>query len=223
MIRIFTNMLNGEKELLDVRNEAVEQQYRELRSAYERNRCLLHDEKHMLQYMEACLENNEIQKAREFAAKCQAKIIDRSQRSWTGIPTLDFMVNMKKRKMDEFLIEFHLNAQVDTIPMDDADFVVLMGNLFDNAIEAAKKCTIGKREIMLSIKNVNDIFLLQIQNTSSAVPTVKKERFITSKSDPENHGWGIKSARHIVEKYHGDIHFTYDETMFQVCVMIETG
>lgn len=220
LAKTFLNRIEGEKKILDVRNDAMEQQYQELQDAYQQNRCLIHDEKHMIQYMVECLENNETQKALNFAQKYREDIAKQSKHAWTGLPTLDFVLNIKKRKMDVYSIEFSLNAQLEHLMIDDADFVVLMGNLFDNAIDAAKQCEVGKREINLSLRNVNEMFLLQMRNTSTQMPKRKKGQFVTSKQERNKHGLGLESVRRIVEKYEGCIDFEYDTTMFQVKILI---
>lgn len=144
LAKMFVNALEGEKRILDIRNAAMEQQYQELMEAYQQNRCLIHAEKHMIQYIAECLENNEIQRAADFIKKYSFNISKEQKHEWTGVPTLDFIINIKKRKMDKLSIEFSLNAQLDHIPIEDIDFVVLMGNLLDNAIEAAQQCEIKK-------------------------------------------------------------------------------
>ncbi|MDD3794789.1 MAG: GHKL domain-containing protein [Lachnospiraceae bacterium] len=222
VLQFLLRSVESEKRLLDVRNEAIEQQYREIRKAYEENRYLLHDEKHMISYLLECLEEGDLINALGFLEKYREGITNQSRYSWTGIPTLDFIINIKKRKMDKLSAEFILHAQIDILPVEDADFVVLLGNLFDNAIEAVERCEVNKREIMLTIRNVNEMFLLRMRNTNSQIPIKVKDQFVSSKDDRQNHGLGIESVKHIINKYSGDIEIQYDETMFQVCIMINT-
>lgn len=94
-----------------------------------------------------------------------------------------------------------------------------MENLLENAIEAASKCEL-KRKIVFELKNINDVLLLKIWNTSCKFPYVKKDRFITDKDDSNVHGWGVKSVKSIVNKYNGSIEFKYDETFFEVDIII---
>lgn len=223
LAKAFSNLIQNERKFLDIRNEAIEQQYQELQEAYQQNRCLIHDEKQMIQYLLECLENDEIQKALEFAKKYNYHISRKSKHTWTGFSTLDFILNMKKRRMDKYAIEFSLNAQIEYLPMEDADFVVMLGNILDNAIEAAQICEIGKREVNLSVRNVNEMFILQLTNTSTQLPKMRKGQFITTKNEADKHGWGLESVRHIVEKYKGNIDFKYDEKMFQVNIFIGTA
>lgn len=221
IISLIKKSLESEKQLLDVRNKAVEQQYQELRKAYEQNRCLIHDEKHMVQYIEECLQNNDADRALSFLEAYQVNMRAQSRHSWTGIPTVDFIINMKNARMEELSVDFNVKVQMDAIPINEADFVVLLGNLFDNAIEAAAKCPIGNRMIKLQMQIVNAMLLIRMQNASVSAPSKKRGRFLTSKKDAENHGWGIESIKHIVKKYDGDIDFIYDTSKFEVQIMIQ--
>lgn len=183
LARAVLNLLKGEKKLLDIRNHAIELQYQELQEAYQQNRCLIHDEKHMIQYLIECMQNNAIEMGIEFAEKYGEKLSNNSKHIWTGLPTLDFILDINKRKMDFYLIEFNLSVELEQLPTDDADFIVMLSNLLDNAIDAAKECDLGKRKIELFLQNVNEMFILQITNTSIKEPIRKNNKFVTSKKD----------------------------------------
>lgn len=220
LAKSFESVIDTERKLLDVRNEAVESQYRELRAAYERHRCLVHDEKHMILFLRECLESGEVEEAIKFLKNYQNNIIISDRNSWTGISTLDFMLNIKKRKMDELDVHFILDSRIESIPIEDADFVVLLGNLFDNAIEAVEKCDIKNRLISLYIQSINEMFILKMKNTNQILPNIKNKRFITDKKNANKHGCGIESIKHILNKYNGYISFQYDETFFEALVLI---
>ena len=100
------------------------------------------------------------------------------------------------------------------------DIIILLENLFDNAIEAVEKCA-NKKEIKFSIKNINSMLVLKLWNSSCKKPKVKKERFVTDKHDSKGHGWGLESVKYIVKKYDGIIEFEYTEMFFQTVIMIE--
>lgn len=216
LIRFLKKTEDTEKQLFAVHNEAMKHQYQELSDAYERYRHLVHDEKHILSYLKECLEDGEYTEALSFIESSQNRMIDKSKSFWTGITTLDFMLNIKKRKMDHLGIQFELSAGVSVIPMEDADFVVFLGNLLDNAIEAVEQCTPENRRIWMSIQNANEMFLLRMKNSYTVVPQRKKGRFLTQKGDEKNHGIGIESVKQIVEKYEGEIQFEYNHSYFDV-------
>lgn len=205
-----------EQQLLNVRNEAIEHQYVELKDAYEENRCLIHDERHKMQYLRECMENKEYEKVRTFLGVYEEELETQRRKHWSPISTLDFILNMKIRRIEGLGIKFTLKTNVDSIKIDESDFVVLMGNLLDNAIEAAAKCPLENRAISLWLQEVNEMLLITMENTAPVEPEQKNGRFLTSKKNKKEHGWGVQSMRHIVEKYGGDIAFKYEKEWFQV-------
>lgn len=104
--------------------------------------------------------------------------------------------------------------------MEDSDCIMLMGNLLDNAIEAADKCEDGRKNIYCVVRNVNDMLIIKVKNSSISAPIVRKGRFLTNKKEKEKHGWGIESVKRIVEKYDGEIDFQYGSTYFETVVII---
>ncbi|MDC7286273.1 ATP-binding protein [Blautia schinkii] len=220
LVRMLGKAIVVERNLLDVRSEAMESQYQELRDSYDKYRCLIHDEKHMIFYLRECLEKGKLEEGKRFLENYQDNIVNNENSSWTGIVTLDFVLNIKMRKMNEAAIKFDLDSRVESIPMEDADFVVMLANLFDNAIEASCKCESGNRFIELSVQSVNEMFILRMKNTYLSEPNMKNDRFITSKKDKTKHGWGIESVKHIVEKYDGQIAFQHSNNIFEVSIII---
>lgn len=219
-IRLQKRIDEAENNIINVRYDAIKAQYEELKSAYEGYRCLIHDEKHMISYVEECLNNKNVEEAQKFLNNYQTTSLSRSRITWTGISTLDFMLSIKNRKMKKAGISFKLDAQVENIPMEDADCIMLMGNLFDNAIEAADKCADGRKNIACFVGNVNDMLIIKLKNSSISAPIVRNGRFLTNKEEKERHGWGIESVKRIVEKYDGEIDFQYGSTYFETAVII---
>ena len=139
---------------------------------------------------------------------------------WTGFTYLDFILNCKKLEMDENEIDFELEVDLYEIPVKDAELGVILGNLFDNAIEACRKCELNKRKIFLRICNLNEMFLICLYNSSIQVPMVVDDRFVTTKEDKYAHGLGVESVKRIVGKYNGNINFQYDSEHFEVDILI---
>ena len=219
-IRSIIKVSSAEKKIFDMRAKAMADQDRELNIAYERYRCVVHDEKHMLLYLQECLRQNEVEEAKRFLNSYQQNLNRNGGCSWSGIANLDFLLNIKKPQMDRAAISFHLDCQMERILLEETDFVVVLGNLFDNAIEAAEKCEEGQREISLQLKNRNEMFYLVMRNSCKSQPRQKGSRFLTTKKNSDDHGWGIESVKHVVEKYQGSISFQYMDNYFEVKIMI---
>ena len=152
---------------------------------YREYRCLVHDEKYMINFIEESLKSGDLEEIQQLLCRCKEKFVRKDY--WTGISIVDRVITMEKRKMDELDIDFCLNAEV----MD------------------------------IIVKNVNHTLIFKLRNSNSKLPNRKGKKFLTDKMDTAGHGWGIESVKHIVEKYNGSVHFNYDESFFDVLIIIE--
>ena len=135
---------------------------------------------------------------------------------YTGDSMTDFMVNLKHGEMVKRGILFQLDSEFTESPTSQEDCCILLGNLLDNAIEAAEKCREGARWIRLEFHQHNEIFLLVIKNSSSQLPKLQGRSFRTTKKEQDLHGWGLQNVEDLVNKYGGTIKYDYSETYFEV-------
>lgn len=218
--RVYSRLLENEKKIMDIQNNAIECRYKDLSEAHEKYRCLVHDEKHLISYVKECLVNGKTDEALIFLGDFQCTLNEQEECVWTGIQELDYILNIKFRAMKEKDIELNYDFDVNKIPLKNTDIVIVMGNLLDNAIEAAKKCEEGKKYINITIKNINQFFILKIKNSCVKKAVVKNERFISDKLQKQKHGLGIESVKHIITSYNGEMSFLCDEEIFEVKIII---
>ena len=60
---------------------------------------------------------------------------------------LDNIIAIAKRKMDDANIVFYAEIDVTDIVIEQLDFIILLENLFDNAIESAVKCEKERKSV----------------------------------------------------------------------------
>ena len=115
----------------------------------------------------------------------------------------------------------HVEAEVkipQELNVDSFELTVILGNLLENAIEAALQA----EEKTLKFKMYAEKGLVFINITNKYAGKIEKEgnRFISSKKDGMNHGFGIENVREVVERYNGAMDVTYNEDTFKVRVML---
>lgn len=96
------------------------------------------------------------------------------------------------------------------------DINVILGNLLENAIDAALHSKEPKMSVVIKMKQ--GVLKIQIENSFDGV-IQKQGKFITTKADKENHGYGIQSVKEMVKRYHGEITFSVEETFCVVVVL----
>lgn len=95
----------------------------------------------------------------------------------------------------------------------------LLGNMFDNAIDACKKCQ-GDKKIILDILKRNIGLDILMKNTVHSSVLKDNPELITSKADKENHGYGTKIINEIAEHNHGIADFYESGDMFCCHVIV---
>ena len=139
---------------------------------------------------------------------------------WTGHKYIDFLISTKKKEMDLKHILLRLYSDFMSLPMSESDFGIVLGNLLDNAIEAAEKCEVDKRWIQMDLIGKGCTFQLKVKNASMESPQRRGEQFCTTKKEKQGHGWGLKNVEEIVRKWKGTIKYTYTEETFEVLILL---
>ena len=95
---------------------------------------------------------------------------------------------------------------------------ILLGNLLDNAIEAAVLSPEGEKMIHIQMIGKGAIMIIHIENSIVQMPVEKNGQLVSSKADSAEHGWGMKSIRSIVEQNHGRMKYAYDDKTFSISI-----
>lgn len=100
------------------------------------------------------------------------------------------------------------------------DLYSLFGNALDNAIESVMKAPVDKRVISLRVTGHGDMISIHLENYCDKPPAFLNGDPVTTKADKENHGYGVKSIRYLVNKYQGNVSFQVEYDMFTLDIMI---
>ena len=105
--------------------------------------------------------------------------------------------------------------------MDTADIYSLFGNLLSNAIEAVSALENKERRmISLTVRRRNDFVHIQIENYYDSQLEFHNGLPNSTKEEAHLHGYGLKSVRYLIEKYHGNLTITADDDIFHVNILI---
>ncbi|MEN6327240.1 MAG: GHKL domain-containing protein [Syntrophomonas sp.] len=112
----------------------------------------------------------------------------------------------------------------DQLQIQGNDLCSLLVNLLDNAIEACDKVTEGKeKRIDISIRMKNDFIFFGVANSSPGAPLMLDEDFVSSKAEPEKHGYGISIIQKIARKYDGAFDVIHSQDSFLVKVALKNA
>lgn len=91
------------------------------------------------------------------------------------------------------------------MPFKGADICLILGNLLENAVEAAQKAD-RKRYIKIKMKyDKNNLLLFVVNSYKGKLIKAKDNRLKSTKTDAGNHGVGLSSVYRAAAKYHGAV------------------
>lgn len=133
----------------------------------------------------------------------------------SGNDTLDLVLSEKSLLCSQYGVRFTSMLDAQKLDfMSVPDICSLFGNLFDNAFEGALREKEEDRAIGLKIQPQANTLCIRMENICTRAVTFRNGLPLSDKPDPENHGFGTKSIRYIVEKYHGKLHFYCENEKF---------
>ncbi|MBE5954299.1 MAG: sensor histidine kinase [Lachnospiraceae bacterium] len=138
----------------------------------------------------------------------------------TGYKVLDIILDTKRREAGLNNINFFLSVEkLTNWRIKDGETISLFTNLLDNAMEAANKLE-GEKYVNLMLKQREDKVVLEIKNSKNPEETPIELNMITTKSDYENHGYGIKIINDIVKRNNGYIRMQDNKDEFIIEIII---
>ena len=165
-----------------------------------------------------------IQEAQQYITKLNDRISYINDIVETNHPIITSLLNIKKYKANQEKINMITNINLpNDLPIDFVDLSIVLGNLFDNAIEACSLIKEGEKVIELSMYIKDNYLIIKIVN--SKCDSIKSEvsklsTGYTSKKDKENHGIGLNNVKNVVDHYNGLMDLEDDGNMFKVNIAL---
>lgn len=129
----------------------------------------------------------------------------------TGNKMLDIIIGKYTALCSKNGLDFNAKALTSNLSfVHDSDISAMVGNLLDNAFEAAKQAENGKIEFSLYTIDGKSC-VVSVINTALTAPKCENETLVSAKPDAQSHGYGIKSIKKTAEKYGGSYSWFYDD------------
>ncbi len=165
-------------------------------------RKIRHDMTKYLDITSNLISSGKSEEALRYLEKIQTEKIDHTFHPIiTSSDVINALLNTKFSYCKKHGIDFVYQITANVSTFSEMDLSVLLGNLLDNAIEAAEKC----EQPFVKITICESKAYLVVIVTNSIAASVLKENpdFKTTKKDQLHHGLGLLTVKDIVEKYDG--------------------
>ena len=197
-----------EKELAKLKSEQaelLERDYTAVNRAYQVNAKLFHDLHNHIGVLRQFLTHEKYGEAVRYLDELQAPVRNLTATVWTGDETADYLINSKAAAAEAAGIRFQVQVEFPRrTNIRSVDLCAILGNLLDNAIEAARQVPDpSRRTAALTIRRIHQMLVIKVENSFSSVPVQENGELKTTKTEGGLHGWGLKSAQTAAEKYDG--------------------
>lgn len=203
--------LQLEKEYSQKKVEVQRKYYVAIREKEQHLRCFQHDFNRHINALQILCQKKQIDCIERYV-KDLSGVIRTTNIIYTGNEIVDYYINELVcvcEKDKQFSYEI-MGRFSNTLLISDSDLSILFGNALDNAREELQKCN-GSCRFEMVIRNYQGTLFVRICNTTK---NKQGRLLVTEKADKNNHGYGIKNMCYVVQKYKGDILWTYEDDMF---------
>lgn len=222
-------LLDKLSERYQVKNEKVALQeqirynYQSLQAAseaYQAQRQLTHDfDNHLLTTLQL-LEQGQSEEALLYVSTLVQGVAKVDAVVSTNNFIADAVLNQKYMQAQEQGIEmqFIIN-DLSAFPLSTDKLAMVLANLLDNALEACQHCSIEEKKI-IKIKLLLEPTLAMISVLNTSLPvSVSGDDIATTKENSEQHGFGLKNIKQILQKNDFDFAIRCENGWFQFTTM----
>ena len=179
-------------------------------------RAMKHDMRNNLQVLTLLLENGEYDKMREYLEEMGGNLSSADVSAHTGNTIADAIIADKVHAASEAGVGLKVSGHIDGVDLTPVDTCKILGNLLDNAIEAAGDEALSDlsediRRIELVFKKTDKFFMISVTNPCVKCPVIVDGKIETDKSDKKNHGFGLANVREAAAVYGGEVSLLCEE------------
>ncbi len=209
-----------DKQIETYQRELIDTHYKEVDNMYRQIRGWRHDYRNHIQVLMALADKGDLDAIKKYLDELNLDLNTVDTVIKTGNAMADAILNSKislaKSKEIEVDAEAHIPVK---LKMSELDLCCILGNLFDNAIEASLALPPEERKIRVYMDMKNTQLYISFTNMTAGGKLKKVGgRFRTTKGD--GHGFGLVRVDSIVERADGYISRNSEAGAFTTEILI---
>lgn len=209
-----------DKRIAAYQRELVETHYKEVENMYRQIRGWRHDYRNHIQVMKSYAASNDMDAIKRYLDELDTDLSTVDVAIKTGNAMADAILNSKISLARSRQIPVTVDAHIPVaLKMSELDLCVIIGNLFDNAIEANLPLPEEKRMIRVYMDMKNTQLYMSFTNMTASKKRIKEGgRFRTTKG--EGHGFGLVRVDDIVARYDGYLSRNSEDGAFTTEILL---
>lgn len=217
-MRLFSKKID--KQIASYQQELIETHYREVDNMYRQIRGWRHDYRNHIQTMKAYAAAKDWEAITHYLDLLDDDLQTVDTVIKTGNPMTDAILNSKislaKAKNIEVVADAHIQVRLKS---SEIDLCCIIGNLFDNAIEASEKLPEGQRVIRVYMDMRGTQLYISFTNFTAG-KKLKKEGKLFRSTKGAGHGLGLVRIDAIVERLDGYISRNSEDGAFTTEILL---
>ena len=209
-----------DKRIAAYQRELIETHYQEVEHMYRQIRGWRHDYRNHIQTMKVLAANGDMDAIKVYLDELDTDLNTVDTVVKTGNAMADAILNSKISLAKDRQITVQCDAHVPVrLKMSELDLCCIIGNLFDNAIEASLSLPEDQRLIRVYMDVKGTQLYISFTNLTSTKKLAKVGKvFKTSKGD--GHGFGLVRIDNIIERLDGYLSRNSEDGAFTTEILI---
>ena len=209
-----------DKQIEGYQRELIDTHYQEVETMYNKMRGWRHDYRNHIQTLKALADKGDLDAIKLYLDKLDDDLTTVDTVVKTGNAMTDAILNSKITLAKSKGIKVKVDANVPVkLKMSELDLCVILGNLFDNAIEASLSLPEEERLIRVYMVMKNTQLYISFTNLTASKKQMKKANlFATTKGD--GHDFGLIRIDSIIEKLDGYLSRNSEDGAFTTEILI---
>ena len=217
-MRLFTKLID--RRIAAYQRQLIETHYQEVENMYRQMRGWRHDYRNHIQTMKVLASGGDLEGIRGYLDRLDTDLNTVDLAVKTGNAMADAILNSKISLAKSRDIPVQVDAHIPVkLKMSELDLCCVIGNLFDNAIEASLALPPEERLIRVYLDMKGTQLYLSFTNFTAQGKREKRNgRFLTTKG--EGHGFGLVRIDAIVERLDGYLSRNSEDGAFTTEILI---
>ncbi len=191
------------QDVLDLQVRQSARQIADMKKSQEQAAAYRHDLRHHLLYLSGCIENQELEQAKEYIQSLNDQIMKQSVTQYCENIAANLILSAYGEQAREMGVPIKIQMQLEkTLHVSDSDLCVLLSNALENALRSCIRLKAFGKEVGIKVQGYTKGQKLLIEIMNSCDDTITFENGIPCAKE-KGHGIGVRSICAVVEKYNG--------------------